>query len=417
MTFISEGDKIIMVDSGLSQGSIKSDEFNLLPLPVPPKEIDTVIVTHAHLDHSGYLPRLVKKGFKGSIICTPPTRELIKIILEDCATLNESQQAPLYDMVDVKKTMKLIRTYPWHETFALPLGQGSFVPAGHILGASSFILEGQKRIVFSGDLGRSDDYLLPPPPPCPSADLVIIESTYGGKNREGNMHEELASLLKRVHDEKKVAIFASFALARGQMLLTSIEQYFSKHPEQRVAVYFDSPMMKKVNEVYERYSDLTRIPLEMVDSLKKANAVDFIGQWNTLKKKTGPVINIASSGMVTGGRIFRHLQNWQNDPNALLFLAGYQGENTPGRLFWDGIRTIKNLEGDSITWSGEIVKSGAFSAHAEQRELLEWIRPSGAKQIFLIHGEEQSKNSLKSALENLTPAAIIIPQRNEVQDI
>lgn len=417
MTFITEGDKILMVDSGLSQGALNSSEINLLPLPYPAKEISAVVITHAHLDHSGYLPRLVKKGFKGTIICTPPTRELVKIILEDSASINEEGEAPLYDQEDVKKTMKLFRTHLWNEDFVLPFGKGKFVPAGHVLGASSFILEADKTIVFSGDLGRSDDYLLPPPPPCPAADIVIMESTYGGKVRSGKMDEDLAAVLKKIHDEKKVGILASFALARGQMLITSIEQYFQKHPEHRVPLYFDSPMMKEVNDVYNRYSALTKIPVEMVESLKKTNAVEFTGQWNTLKKKTGPVIIIASSGMVTGGRIFRHLKNWQTDSNALLFLAGYQGENTPGRALWNGIRTIKDLEGEAINWSGNIIKSESFSAHADQNELIHWANSSGAKDIFLIHGEKDSKDTLKSQLEKLTPATIRIPNRGEAQDV
>ncbi|MBY0517964.1 MAG: MBL fold metallo-hydrolase, partial [Bacteriovoracaceae bacterium] len=393
------------------------DEKNFVSLPYSPKSIKEVVITHAHLDHSGYLPRLVKKGFHGSIICTQTTADLIKIILDDSASINRGDDEALYDAEDVKATLKLLRPEKWDHEFSFLGMKAKLIPAGHILGASSLIIEAEKRIIFSGDIGRSDDYLIPQPVSCPPSDVVIMESTYGGKVRAGNMYDDLLHFLSKVVKEKKIGIIASFAMARGQMLITLIEQAFLAHPELKLPLYFDSPMMKKVNEVYKKHNALTKHPVEMIESLREAEALDFAGQWDTLKKKSGPLLIISSSGMVSGGRIFRHLHNWEHDPNTIIFLPGYQGENTPGRTLKDGGHTIVDTEGESITWAGEVQSSEAFSSHADQNELLNWVKEAKAKKIVLIHGEEKSKERLKEKLSKITNTKVIIPTRGQTLEI
>lgn len=417
MTFIEHEGKIGMIDCGLSQGSYDSDEKNRQPLPIDPKDISEIVVTHAHLDHSGYLPRLVKKGFKGRIICTMVTAELIKIILEDSASLAEDDRNPLYDIYDVQKTLIMISTETWNSEFEFLGLKAKLIPAGHILGASSLVIGDKKRIIFSGDLGRKDDFLIPAPPSCPPCDLVVIESTYGGKVRTGNMFEDLTNFLRKIKNENRVGIIASFALARGQMLISEINEVFQKHPELEVPLYFDSPMMKEVNEIYKRHHDLTIRPKEMVESLKEINSVDFIGQWKSLKKKHGPLVVLGSSGMVTGGRIIRHLENWQDDPTAILFLPGFQGENTYGRALKEGERTIYDDQGKPIIWSGEVVSSDAFSSHADQEELIQWLETANAKDIYLIHGEKKSKLEFKEKLEKIYSSPIHIPKKGDTVEI
>lgn len=414
MTVLEICGRLGLIDSGLYQGDHETSNKNFLPLPFEPREVEAVVVTHAHLDHSGKLPYLVKKGFKGQIICTRETGELLKIILEDSASLNEAKSDALYGEEDVKKTLKMIRAVHWEESFDFLSTKAKLIPAGHILGASSVIIEGEKRVVFSGDLGRSDDFLLPSPSPCPGSDIVIMESTYGGRIRKGDLRKDIVEFLKKVRTENTVGIIASFALARGQTLITLIAETFKERPDLKMPLYFDSPMMKEVNGVYKKHSDLTKLPWEMFFALEHADSLDYEREWETLKRKSGPFIIISSSGMVTGGRIFRSLANWQNDSQAILFLVGYQGENTNGRALLEGHRTIKDNEGKEITWQGEIYSSEAFSSHADQSELIGWVKNSGAKKVFLIHGDQESKLTLKNKLEAFITNEVIVPRMNEV---
>lgn len=204
-----------------------------------------------------------------------------------------------------------------------------FIPAGHILGAASVVIEGDKTVVFSGDLGRFNDPVIQAPSFCPLADMLVLESTYGGKIRKGSIEEDLEKFLTAVKRESKVGIIASFAVARGQMLLVLISKYFSEHPELKVRVVIDSPMMVEANKIYKEFSDKTRCPLLINDVLSEVEVIDQEREWLSLQKKEGPLIVLSSSGMVSGGRIWRYLENWQEDSNALLFLPGYQGKGTP----------------------------------------------------------------------------------------
>lgn len=388
MTFVHMPEGLMVVDSGLSQGTSETEALNELPLPFRPNEIKAMIITHAHLDHSGYIPLLVKKGFKGRIYCTKATSYLIRIILRDSASLDDAY----YDDGDVTAALNMIQTVEWHETKEILGGTVSFFPAGHILGASSVKIRAEgKTVIFSGDLGRKNDPLIPAPEFCPEADAVIMESTYGNKVRQGNAEKELHTFLMKISRENRIGIIASFAVARGQMLLTMINEFFERHPEERVKVVFDSPMMSDANDVYKTFSHLLKDAHALKSGLSEADSLEFDGQWESLRKKQGPLLIVSSSGMLTGGRIGRHLMNWHDDEKAVLFLPGYQGNGTPGRALLNGERHLKY--GDySYTWKGEVIDSDAFSSHADQNELIEWTEKlkSGTR-IFLIHGEEKSK--------------------------
>jgi metallo-beta-lactamase family protein len=415
MTFLELPQGLAMIDCGLTQGTPQTEEINLRPLPFLPSKISAVIITHAHLDHSGYLPRLVKKGFKGPIYCTPPTAKLMRIILLDSAKLNEDE---FYDKNDVQETLHLIKTFEWKENFDCLGAMIHFFPAGHILGASSVMIKSEnKSIVFSGDLGRTDDPILPPLEPCPAADIVIMESTYGGKVRTGDIKKELHTFLATIATESRVAIVASFAVARAQTLLTLIYQFYQDHPEYKARVVMDSPMMKEANKVYQQYSSLTKLPETVFSALDEIDAIEHQKEWDSLKRKSGPLIIISSSGMLTGGRISRHLENWQDDKRAILYLPGYQGEGTPGRSFLEGKREIKGKE-DMFFWTGEVWTSEAFSSHADQNDLLKWVSANTkASQIFLLHGEHHAKLALKAKLEESFSGKVIIPERGTIGDI
>lgn len=411
LTFLKLPEGLIAVDCGMFQGTLETMKLNDLSLPFPPSELKAVILTHAHLDHSGMLPALVKKGFKGPIYCTKATAYLAKIILMDSASL-ENQD--LYSEEDAMKAINRIQHLEWNETINILGASIKLLPAGHILGASSVKIHAEnKTIVFSGDLGRDNDPLIPAPEPCPEADVVIMESTYGNRVRNGNIEKELHSFLMTVSRESRVGIIASFAVARGQLLITLINEFFSRHPEEKVRVVMDGPMMSDANKIYERFSDLTKMPQAVEQSLENIEQLDFQGQWESFKKKGGPLIIISSSGMLTGGRIGRHLANWQDDPKAILFLPGYQAEGTPGRAFLEGERTMKGPDEEIIRWSGEVLSSDAFSSHADQNELISWTKnlKEGAK-VFLIHGDEAAKNALGAKLTE-KKLKVKIPFRSE----
>ncbi len=413
MTFLEFEDSIIMIDCGLAQGASNASELNLAPTPFLPTSITAVVVSHAHLDHSGYLPRLVKNGFGGNIYCTPATEKLIRIILIDSAGLNEGG---FYDEEDVKKTLNMIKPIEWGKTFTIGETSLQLIPAGHILGASSVLLKhGAKSILFSGDLGRNDDPMLPAVSPAPKADVVVMEATYGAKNRQGDIKKELHTFLATVADQSRVGIIASFAVARGQTLLTLIHEFYETHPQYRAKVVMDSPMMKEANAVYKKFASLTNKPTELFEAMELIDAIDSRGEFDKLRKKSGPLVIVSSSGMLTGGRIARHLENWCDDEKAILFLPGYQGEGTPGRSFLEGHRTLKNKWDETFSWSGEVWNSDAFSSHADQSELVDWVSTNNKESaVFLLHGEMVSKEALQKKLAETHSGPVTIPRRGSV---
>ncbi|MFZ4713181.1 MAG: MBL fold metallo-hydrolase [Bacteriovoracaceae bacterium] len=409
MTLVELPEGKILIDSGLYQGINETEEKNQRDLSFQAKEIKAILLTHAHLDHSGFLPVLFKKGFRGTIYCTKATMKLVKIILEDSAKLQENNEQsfapPLYDSADVTKTLSLLKSQVFGEWFTILGAQISFHPAGHILGAASIEIScNDKTIIFSGDLGRHGDPLLSQPMKCPKADLIVMESTYGGRMRIGDMEKELYSFLVDVSREKKVGIIASFAIARGQLLIHLIEQFFERHPDEKIRLVMDSPMMNEANKVYQEFIPKLKATFLNID------IIESLGEWNSLKKKDGPLIILSSSGMLSGGRIWRHIKNWQHSLKAVLFLPGFQGMGTAGRDLSEGIRDVLSLDGEKIHWSGEILSSSAFSSHADQSELIEWLgEDNKIASVFLIHGEDRSKEELKKKLEEIGYNNVQIP--------
>lgn len=411
MTLVEVSEGKLLVDCGMHQGLAETEKLNTLPFTFDPHEIKSVLLTHAHLDHCGMLPRLVREGFSGKILATKPTLELTKIILEDSASINDKY----YDLADVRKTLNLCKAVDWNETETVAGASVKFLPAGHILGASSIkISSSGKTVLFSGDLGRKNDLLIKSPEPSPLVDMVIMESTYGGKIRQGDSEKELYTFLMDISRNNKIGIIASFAVARGQLLLTMIHEFFERHPDEKFPVYVDSPMMEEACEIYNHYAQVTMMPKCLQAAMKSFEHVKHESQWKSLQKKNGPLLVISSSGMMTGGRIARHLENWQDDKNAVLFLPGHQGEGTPGRKFLNGERSLNAPHYNTINWSGDVLGSEAFSSHADQSELINWLGDN--KKVYLIHGEKKSKESLQSKIRERN-AECNIPVRGETIEL
>ena len=420
MTLLHHSKGKILIDSGLYQGTHDIVKKNIRELPFDPKTISAIILTHAHLDHSGYIPRLIKLGFRGNIFCTKATAKLAQIIINDSAHLIEkNENNPLhsfYDKNDATVATSLFKPTEFHHSFKLFDLTITLIPAGHILGAASVVIKGEKTIVFSGDLGRKNDPLLNAPENCPPCDIIVMESTYGGKIRQGNLHDELSHFLKKIKDGSKVGIIASFAVARAQMLQFLITEYFRQHPEEKLRVVIDGPMMAKANILYKQFAELTKESIKLKHALENVEIIEHERQWTSLKKKDGPLVIITSSGMVSGGRIWRYLENWQDDTNACLFLPGFQGIGTTGRALSLGERTIHDEAGKIIHWRGEVLTSESFSSHADQNELIEWLNLVDKEtQIFLNHGEISSKQQLQIKLTDLGFHKVSIATTNEIK--
>lgn len=422
----------LLIDCGLFQGLKLLRENNWKDLPVEVSSIDHVLLTHAHLDHTGYLPRLVQQGFKGSILGTAPTLAIARIILMDTAKIQEEEAEeankekyskhtpalPLYTQKDVEKTLPLFKSINQDEWIELSENiKCRYRNAAHILGACFIELEIHGRIfLFSGDLGRNEDLLLAAPTKPEWADYLFLESTYGNRlHPSEDIEEILVRSIKDVILNRGILLIASFAVERLQLLSYILWKLFKKNRVPEIPVYIDSPMGIDVTTIFEKFPQAHSIPaaeflamknhFELVPSYKRT--------WEIIDESR-PRIVIAGSGMVTGGRILTYLRQFVNNPATRILLTGYQAEGTRGRQLEEGLHEIK-IHQKYYPVHAKIEKIESLSAHADQAELVEWCRQikNVPEEIFLVHGENQAADSLRVKLKAELKWNAKIPVLNE----
>jgi metallo-beta-lactamase family protein len=415
---VESGDTRIMVDCGLYQGVKVLRQRNREPLGVRPSELSGVVLTHAHLDHSGYLPALVRDGFEGRIYCTPPTAGLGGILLPDSGYIQEedaryanrrsfSKHAPalpLYTQADAERVDDHFVPLELDEEHRIGALRFRFSSAGHILGAASvWVSDGQRSVLFSGDLGREDDLLMQPPDPPPTADYVVIESTYGDRTHERvDPIEFVAGVVTRTIERGGVVLIPSFAVGRAQAMLYCLHEVFERGRAPRVPVYVNSPMATSVTDLYRRHADYHRLEPELCDRVcDVAQYTRSVEESKRLVENRRPSVIISASGMATGGRVLHHLRALAPDSRNTILLPGFQAPSTRGDAIARGVEAVK-IHGAYVPIKAEVVQIDAFSAHADQPGLLAWLRriPARPKRVFVTHGEPVASDALRLLIQD-----------------
>ncbi|WP_374316606.1 MBL fold metallo-hydrolase RNA specificity domain-containing protein [Aquabacterium sp.] len=413
-TLVEAGGLRILVDCGMFQGFKTLRDRNWAPMPVDPATIDAVLLTHAHIDHSGALPLLVKQGFKGPIWTSAATAELCEILLLDTAHLQEeearyrnrhaatkhSPAMPLYTAQDAKRCLTHFRRVA--PDGALELGHGvrvRFAPAGHILGASSIKIEhGGKSALFSGDLGRDDDLVMNPPTKGLEADWVVTESTYGNRlHTTKDPVEVLGDVIRRTVARGGVVVIPAFAVGRTQSLLYSLYCLREAGAIPHVPVMLDSPMGIDATQLYQRYNDEHRLSdADCAGIARMTHFVRDVEESKALMRQRYPMIIIAGSGMVTGGRVLHHIAYYGPHSRNSIILSGFQAGGTRGASLAEGAHTLK-LFGEYVPIRAEVTQIDGLSAHADQAGLLGWVKSLARKpeQVFVIHGEPTAADTLR----------------------
>ena len=427
------GDRVLL-DCGLFQGYKVHRERNWAPLPPALAEVDAVVLSHAHLDHSGYLPALVKHGFRGSIYATAATCELAAVLLMDSAHLQEedarranrygfsrhAKALPLYTKADAQRAIARFKPLPpGREQRVGRLGI-TLTPAGHLLGACSVTLAGAggQRLVFSGDLGRQHDLLMPPPQPVLQADGLIVESTYGNRlHPQDDPAAQLGDIVRRTVERGGSVLLPSFAVGRAQALLLLLQRLKRRGeiPSQ-LPVFVDSPMALAATALYRRHARLLRVPArEMKSLVDGVTLIETVQQSMRLTRSRWPRVVISASGMATGGRVLHHLKAMAPDARNHVCFPGFQVGGSRGAHLVAGAREVK-IHGELVPVRAEISHLAGVSGHADADDLLGWLRQFRAppQQTWVVHGEPDAADTLRHRVQQELGWAVRVPQHGEV---
>lgn len=436
---LEAGGKRLLVDCGLFQGSKELRQRNWERLPIPAKTIDRVVLTHAHIDHTGYLPRLVREGFRGPILANAATQELCQQLLPDSARLQEEDAAraaekgyskhkpplPLYTEAEAMDALGRFQEMPRAGEFRVSEEFSiRAVDAGHILGSSSLVVtiteSGAKavRVLFSGDIGRYNQPILNDPEAPPTCDYLLCESTYGNREHpEGTGHEELAEIVNRVAKRGGAIVIPAFAVGRTQTLLYVLRELEDWQKIPILPVFVDSPMAISVTDLYMRHReehDLEFARLEKDGDPLNCHTVKFtraVAESKAINAVNTPCIIISASGMATGGRVLHHLARRLPDSRNAVLLAGFQAAGTRGRALVEGAKTLR-IHGEDVAVKAEVVKLDQYSAHAGKSELLRWLggMAEAPKQTFLVHGEPEAARGLREAIVERWKWNVMLPE-------
>ena len=409
----------LLVDCGLFQGFKQLRLRNWAPLPVRVTDIDAIVLTHAHIDHSGYVPRLVNQGFRGKVYCSEATYDLCRILLPDSGHLQEEEAdyanrhgfskhkpaLPLYTREDAERSLKQFVPQPFGAAWApVPGLQARMDPSGHMLG-SAFVRvdDGRRAILFSGDIGRPNELVLAPPTRVPGADYAVIESTYGDRLHDATdpLHV-LGEVINRTAARGGVVVIPAFAVGRAQNLMYSMHLLKQRGVIQHIPAYLDSPMAIDATRIYHAHRGEHRLTREQCEAMcRAATIVNSPDESKALSARRGPMIIISASGMATGGRVVHHLKSFAPDYRNTILFAGYQAGGTRGAAMLRGATSVR-IHGTEVPVRAEVTSIDGYSAHADAGEILDWLRGFGAAAAttFVTHGEPAAADAMRARIDH-----------------
>lgn len=432
---LETGSHKVLVDCGIFQGGREDGKRNALPFPFASSEIDALFLTHAHMDHVGRAPLLVKRGYRGPIFATAPTVDLARLLWHDMVKIMEDDWKrekiePLYDLRDVERAVERLQAVEYGAELEICAGAiaATFHDAGHVLGSAFIAFRAEeRRVVFSGDLGNDDVPILRPTEPIGAPDAVIVESTYGDRLHE-NLETRvsiLRDLVKETAARKGTLLIPAFAIERTQELMLTLHRLAERGEIPRVPVFLDSPLAIDATHVYEEYSQYYNDAAEeeylqghMLFKLPGFVATKTVEMSKQINEVLPPKIVIAGSGMMTGGRVLHHLVRMLSDSKSTVMIVGFQAQQTLGRRLYEGAKSVR-IHGQEVPVMARIVPVGAWSAHADQAKLLRWIK--GAKRkpglVFVTHGEDNAAEALARKCRRDLRIETFVPEPGQVFDL
>ena len=419
----------LLIDCGLYQGPDSDKHNKNIAEILSSEKIHAIVLTHAHLDHCGYIPKLYKDGFRGPIFCTPATYDIANIVMSDNARIQsmETKKAnknihkeknklePMYTQTEVNQALTNFKTIEFGEEFQWQEYTIKFKKAGHILGASSPIITTEgKRIQFSGDLGRDDDLVIHPPADPEAVETLVLESTYGDRlHLEENTSELFKNIFSQAKKKGSAIIIHAFSVGRSQTLMKILYDFFYSNPELNIPVFVDSPMTQAVTKLYHKYVNDHKISSRKLEKIEaKFHFIHYKSEKEKLDLMTDAHIILTAGGMMTGGNVLHHLAIKGENEDNYIFIAGFQSPDSLGYELEHGNLT-HSLEDGSVNIKAKIIKLKSLSSHADHDGLIKWAQKANPKRIFITHGEEEAKERLYQDLKNKMDSEIMIPKLQE----